>query len=105
APKRPDPEVGLAVFVQTDCTGARTTVVTVALDAALPNRADRPRRREPENPNRALTVLEERREISSLQLLVVGDLSVLPACEPSIGPDPQRPVARSQETANTARGQ
>src|SRR5258705_10538685 len=36
----PHPEIAAAVFVQANCAGTRTTILSVALDGALPNRAE-----------------------------------------------------------------
>src|SRR6202030_2569028 len=89
------PEIAIAVLIQIECPATKDSVVSIALDAALPNRAQLSRRTcISAGPERPFPILEERKNISSIKLCVLGELAVLPTCQPFEGANPQRPIAR-----------
>src|SRR5262249_16808048 len=99
------PEGALAVLIQTDHSGSKTTIVTVALDAAILNRAEFPGgQRQPASPYRAFTILEEPINTLSSKLRVLSELAVLPTCKPLRCADPKSPVPRDEQAPDLAGG-
>src|SRR5262249_30562800 len=91
---RSHPEIPSAIFVQAYGSQPKLAVFTEALDATRVNRAQpAPRSLRSAGPDDAFAVLDELADSSSVKLLVVPELPILPAREAAIGPDPQRSVA------------
>src|SRR5262249_55247601 len=93
------PKILFPVLVQTNHPMAQTAIFAVAMDSAVLNAAKPPRRRKSDDacPYRAFVVLNEPQNQLSRDFGILGELSVLPACQPLQGPDPKSSVARGQQ--------
>jgi len=85
---------------------AESAVLSIALDAAIPNRAEPPSRAPaPTDPYRALPILKECSNIVSSEFHVLSKLAIFPTCKPFQGADPKSPVARNKQASNVAVGE
>ena len=73
---------------------AETAVISIALDAALLNRAESPGGNRTTGPD--VTILNQRIDVPSSELWVRSQLAAVPTCEPLERTDPKGPVACSE---------
>src|SRR5262249_7780278 len=72
--------------------------LSVALDAAIPNRAEPAGKPHSRDPYRASPILKELENILSGQLWILSKFPVLPTGKSFRGANPKRPVAGGQQT-------
>ena len=92
--RRSRPDIAFTIFVQTFHGRAETAVISIALDAALLNRAESPGGNRTTGPD--VTILNQRIDVPSSELWVRSQLADVPTCEPLERTDPKGPVACSE---------
>src|SRR6516164_3601896 len=99
------PKITPAVFEQTDDSWSKAAILSVALDGALLYFAEPTGRNAVgASPDHALAVLKESKNDQLRQLMVKGELAILPTCKPFRSANPECAVPRGEQGANVARG-
>src|SRR5262249_2706878 len=100
------PDIAFTVLIQIEHAMAKRAILCVALDAAIPNRAEAASRDSTScDPYRAFPILKELETVLPDKLWILSEFAVLPTGEPFRGANPKRPVARSQQAPYKVVGQ
>src|SRR5689334_17140981 len=99
------PEIAFTVLIQIDDPTAKSTILAVALNTAIPNHTEATSRNpHSASPYRAFSILKELENILIGKLRVRSQLTVLPTGKPLRGAYPKRPVARGEQAPNLTGG-
>jgi hypothetical protein len=97
------PQIALAVLIQIECSATKASIVSVALGVTISNRAELPNGdRVSAGPDGSFMILKDLENPSSAKFRILRKLAVFPTRQPSIGADPERPIARSEQTSDRA---
>src|SRR5215813_3733482 len=98
------PEVSFAIHVQIECSPAKAAL-SKALDVAVLNCTELSEgRRRPAGPDGSFMVLNNRENVESGKLRVMGQLAVFPTGKTVPGANPKRPVAPRKQAENVTGG-